>query len=916
MPRIVAHLLLLSLAACVDKEASDGEARDSGDAGDTGPSDTGPAYETGCIVVDGEGGYANIQDAVTVAVDGSTITLCSGTWEEAVTVDKAVTIEGAGVDSTTIVAPTNMAPFTITASDVTIRWLALESTRSGVVVEESSGVTLSELAFLAVDNYGVSASDATDLTIENCTFSGTGYGGVQVAGGGATIRDSTFDDNTSFGIHGTDGAELTIEDNVITDTAPLNIEDVTDGHGIWLEEADGTLSGNKLSGNFFIGVFADGGDLSLDGDSVSDSLYGVALLEGDLDASGLTLTDNYYHGLLGVSTATLRVSGSAVSGDPDVVASYSSSRWGSESVGYAGSGIYLVGPEIAVSETTVTGYNNAGIVVTPYDFDVGATVTLQDVTLEANGRIGLWANTVDLVATNVTIRDLIEVEDAGEEQCFSVGVNAAATLYESTITWEGGSVEDNDGYGLAPLYSVIEVSGATFAGNACGGIMNFGGALVATGNTFTRSNAGSFEGGLVSYEGSSATVVGNTFVDNQTWGLSSTSEYEDSSGNTRRYEYYQYLGSDIQIWRGGTNEVQDNVFERGTESIVAYQANVNVEGNTWTDYRGVVFYSASEDGSTTLSVEEAVVDTFYSYGVLCSQGAIDLSDVTFTTGGSYSYHYDAYLNDALDYSYDISYANPVLYGYDCAMVADDVAITDTSGHVLRGYGGAYELTGLTAETVGSEDYSFYDTMYFYGYLDTEVLLSDVEISDVVVGGGIGLYVYDDVTTTLSADGLTLSGVSGTALTLQRYSDTYPGTEVDLTGVRFAGASAGINAVGSTLVASEVTISEVSGVGVALDEVTWTGNGVVIVDAGSDGMQVSGGSVTLSDSEIVGSAESGLVLSSTTGDVTGNAFTGNGGYGMECSSVTFTSCGNDLSDNNSGTQSGCDESCDSSAATEE
>ena len=51
-------------------------------------------YETGCFVVNGDQGYASLNDAIKVANDGDEITMstCSGAHEEKIIIDKSVSL--------------------------------------------------------------------------------------------------------------------------------------------------------------------------------------------------------------------------------------------------------------------------------------------------------------------------------------------------------------------------------------------------------------------------------------------------------------------------------------------------------------------------------------------------------------------------------------------------------------------------------------------------------------------------------------------------------------------------------------------------------------------------------------------------------------------------------------------------------
>ena len=86
-------------------------------------------YETGCFVVNGDQGYASLNDAIKVANDGDEITMstCSGAHEEKVIIDKSVSIIGNGSSVSTFVAPINEVAFEITGSNVTLSGISIDT---------------------------------------------------------------------------------------------------------------------------------------------------------------------------------------------------------------------------------------------------------------------------------------------------------------------------------------------------------------------------------------------------------------------------------------------------------------------------------------------------------------------------------------------------------------------------------------------------------------------------------------------------------------------------------------------------------------------------------------------------------------------------------------------------------------------
>ena len=288
-----------------------------------------------------------------MANEGSEIFLCASDsgHEEEVIVDKSVSIVGPGSENYVLIAPTNTAGFTITADNVSISGVAVDSTRSGVEIANASNVQLDDIQVLASGNWGIKATDSSDTTVTNATLMANGYGGVQVDGGSATISTSDLSGNTGYGAMATGGAILTLNDNTISSTTPDEMGDGSDGIGVRAEDSsEAHLSGNQISGNALVNVWADSSDLSMSGDVVVGALYGIAGLNGQVDLADVTITDSFLYGLLASSQDPVTVQGCTVYGDPDATQNVPDdedgdgyAEWGGEEYGYSGTGLYLVG---------------------------------------------------------------------------------------------------------------------------------------------------------------------------------------------------------------------------------------------------------------------------------------------------------------------------------------------------------------------------------------------------------------------------------------------------------------------------------------------------------------------------------------------------------------------------------------------
>ena len=165
--RISSTVLPLSLAvlsACNGK----GGSVDTGEIEDTEPEYN---FEEGCILVDGEGGYRWVTDALTVADPGSTITLCAGEMEESIEVDKTVIIEGPEDEELVWIGETNKAVITIQGADgVEVRNLTLHSTRNGINIENATNTVVDNVYFTEIQGTGLRAVDAEATSVIDCFF--------------------------------------------------------------------------------------------------------------------------------------------------------------------------------------------------------------------------------------------------------------------------------------------------------------------------------------------------------------------------------------------------------------------------------------------------------------------------------------------------------------------------------------------------------------------------------------------------------------------------------------------------------------------------------------------------------------------------------------------------------------------------
>jgi nitrous oxidase accessory protein NosD len=853
-PSLSSALLLLVAAACNGDKDGGGDTGPGGDGGDGGGD--GGVVEDGCILVDGGGGYALLSDALAAASEGSTIELCDGSFAESVTVDKAVTIDGLGV--ATLEPPVNTSGLTITADGVVVRGLSVVSTRHGVVVDGASDVQLDSLVVEGAGNYAISADDAEGLQITASTLSGNGYGGLEVDGGSVSLSDSVLEANVGYGVVGSGGAALSLSGNTIRGSVYTGT--ATDGIGLALSDgASATSTGNTYVDNDLVDVYSDGGDLSLEGDTLQGAPYGIFLGLGEVSLTDTTLLDHVVLGAYLYSADPIAVTNVSISTDPKASEWLDIDEWD----GSTGAGLVLLSSEVTVDGLSVSGWNNAGLIVADPN-STGGIAVLDGLSISNTGQYGVVAEYMDTTITNSSVTGTRVVEADSETLCYYVNYYAGVYGIYSAFDIDGLSLADNEGWGLSSVYGDLILQNSTLQASGCATVVTYEAALYAAGNTFSGAPA---QGALSTNYSTGDTIVGNTFTDNQVTGETTvTYDYMDTYGYSYTYVYGDGYpsASDIGIYGASSVSIQDNVFQDGDTGISLSSTVATVSGNTWSNYRSYPLYASGSEVEFT----DNAVDGFQVYGVGCSSGSVEVSDSTFTNGSAQSYavSYSYDYSDGTSYSgsYTSSNTGYALYASGCDLEVQDSSFSDLAGKGL----------------------------YLYNY-DTTVAvdLVDTDFTRIGTGGSgdqaIYAYVYGG-TVDLSLLGVEIEDVSTTNAISLSLTSTSAAMDVVLEDVFVTGAGlAGLSASGITLTMTDTTLS----------------------DNGTYGLYLNKSTATVTGSITDGNAYSGVYLDTTTADFNGNTSTMNGTYGMECSTVTLNSCSaNELSDNGSGPHSGCDDGC--------
>jgi hypothetical protein len=879
---------------------------------DTGfeETDTPDTYEEGCITVDGDGGYASLNDAIFLADEGATIEVCEGSFMEAVVVDKAVHIVGAGVDLTSFDAPQGEAPFLFQAvSGASLSGMSILSSRSAVELEESDGVALSDLSFDSVANYAIDADGCTDLDIAGSSFTASQWGAVRVSGGDATVSGSTFTDNLGFAVKGTAGAELSIQGNTITGTMYTELTDektIEDGFAVFLEEAGvATLSENVFEANPILSVWAIQGDgLSMSGDSITGGLYGVYAIYGDLDLLDVSITDATEMGILYLANTgeALTAEGLSISGDPEVVADYAWDEGVVSSIG-----LYVEGSDISLHDSVISGYNSYGAFLVG-NTDTDGALLLDTVTFDNNGRRGIFSSDLDATATGLTISNLRELD---EDYDGAIYIDLPAAWYHQSgdIEIDGAAFTGNQGWGLSAAQSNSTITNSSFEANGRAGFIDFAGTSNITGSTFTGSLDASNFGALCAYQSNGMLVQGNSFSSNAQW--EKTRVYEDAHGNKTVYQYHDEVydqGLDLYAYEA-TVTITENSFEDGYLGAQVYSSDGEIRDNSFSGYAYAAIYVGGE-GSDAVTVVDNTITQGIGYGLMASSADVEVQNLSVTDARSELISYDYYYNGDKIFSSSYYTSYDGVYLSNSRALLEDVVVDSPAGEGLYSYNSTVELESVTIRNASSATTSAY-AAYFYHYdSPPEIYVDGLTIESPQGTGGIYLYSYA-TKSFVAADfeGVTITDPVGDGVVMSSFAtnedEAANFVELEVTGA--GGDAVSMNSSSATFVDS--LLQGATEAGITASSSTLGLTATLIEGNGGDGLYASSSAVTVDSCEIVTNTGDGVELISSSASLDNSTITANEGYGIRCSAATFDSCGdNTISLNTLGDNNGCDASC--------
>jgi hypothetical protein len=922
LSRCLAPLLIASLInACELPENPKDDAVDTGDTSDSGEDDTGDP-PAGCIQVNGGGGYASLNDALAEAPEGATLTICAGSFEEAVVVEKSVTILGAGRGATLWTAPANHDVFDLrNAASIHLSGLSIQNARSGILVGSTRDTVLSDLAVENMSSKGIDAARTTGLAIREVDIRGCGEGGLLVEAGSFQLEDSVLADNTRFGVKVTEGALGTLARNEIRRTrasAKGGKEPLEDGHGVWGKGAGAMdFEGNTFSGNALSGVFHEEGTgglrfvndtiEGLDAESKQQSLVGIYQLSGDLHIEGVRIENPSEFGILHASLEDVIFDATnlTIRGDPALVADLS---WeeivGTESV-IGSVGLLVQASTIRLRSSTVEGYNDWGAYLLAPDEETGGTAELEDVAFVDNGRNGLRTTFLDVEARNVAVTGLREITPPTFADIY-VDIQGAVLVNGGSLSWDRGRIEGSEGWGISGAFTTLAISDSDFSGCERSAVMDFYGSSVIEGSRFTAAASGETYYTVWAYFSEGMSLTSNTFEAN----VGDVSVYA-----APYYNLYHGYGMDIGSFASRIS-VLSNTFLDGDRGLLLASSLAEVQDNLWSNYMGYavqhVVLTGAESNPTQLTmldntIEDLGGNAFVCFGTTAKRPTFVIDGLDVIEQGRTVYAYDVYTAageylisgsvDTIPYNLyfqscdgEISWlralggVGPGFYAYDASLVVNDSEISDVNRE-MSSADYAAQLTWSTRALSFSS--------------------SNLSISSIDVSGGMRVQQGYSGSAGLTLDGLSIQDTNGIGLYL-----------VSLTAGTFSGlnisgnASHGLQSSSSSYGVTDSTFAENVGNGVYVSSGTVSVASSALHDNGSNGFLLTAGTATLTSNVVYGNASSGITGTSGSLTAVDNEVYENSRFGMSCgTSLSVGACSNTVWGNSLSDLDSCPSSCD-------
>lgn len=357
------------------------------------------------------GKYASIQAGVTAAIDG-TVSAAAGIFTEDVTINKTLTVQGAGASSTTVIGPIGGpgSTFTVTGSNVNITGFTITRMGNNLTDWNNTSLNIAGIAIQGVSYTGLNVHDniitgmRTGIDINNSSWH--------------TVQNNVITNNRTGMIFRNQTDHMTVIDNDITDNWTMGILflDASSGTNVPVQTAlYSTFSGNNISGNWY--------------GQVVERQTG-----GSLPTPGTTNLKNFVGNWWGTTTPVVST---AASTEP----AYASQI----PVAFGGTAVAPGG------QPDILGAASANIIYIPFCFDVACTKPVHNETLDTY---------------YLSIQQAIEAASAGNVIYAGAHTYIENVLVNKSLTIYGAGA----GTIVMPLISNPVCSGGSLCGGAASNV--------------------------------------------------------------------------------------------------------------------------------------------------------------------------------------------------------------------------------------------------------------------------------------------------------------------------------------------------------------------------------------------------------------------------------------------------------------
>lgn len=209
--------------------------------------------------------FSTVQSAINNASSGDTILVANGTFNEHLTINKSITLIGAGVDYTILNGTMADTAIKITANNTTIKGFTIQHFRTGIIVNQSQNIYIAENQITQVQTKGATyITNSKNITLAKNTITNNNSSGISMLKSNSTnFLQNDITHNVGVGIYFENCTDFNATDNQVESNGgdaicctyaynlyiTRNIFALNDYRGIWAANSNGTIFHNNFVRN-------------------------------------------------------------------------------------------------------------------------------------------------------------------------------------------------------------------------------------------------------------------------------------------------------------------------------------------------------------------------------------------------------------------------------------------------------------------------------------------------------------------------------------------------------------------------------------------------------------------------------------------------------------------------------------------